>query len=46
MEVLVKGFCESNEDANDTLANCNGQCSSDSGWCSYDPETNCWDNGD
>lgn len=29
-----------------TMSNCNGQCSSDSGWCTYDPDSNCWNNGD
>lgn len=38
MEVLVKGTS-----FDTTLANCSSDCS---GWCSYNPDSNCWDEGD
>lgn len=46
MNVLIKGNVDSENQIINSMSNCNGQCSSDSGWCAYDPDTNCWDDGD
>lgn len=46
MNVLIKGNKLSVDLLLKAASNCNGQCSSDSSWCSYNPDSNCWNNGD
>lgn len=48
MEIIFEANNVANgkEDNLYAMSNCNGQCSSDSGWCSYNPDSNCWDDGD
>ncbi len=46
MKVIIEGKAVSSEERYYAMSNCEGQCNSDSGWCNYDPDTNCWDDGD
>lgn len=46
MEILIRGNQLSSDQIIETISNCNGNCNSDANWCPYNPDTNCWDDGD
>lgn len=46
MEVIIEAEKNENEMRSNETTHYNGPCQCDSGWCTYDPDSNCWNDGD